>query len=70
MANMINEKVFIAVWWWLWIVVVLGTLSILRWMRFLFWGHLSSNYIFNAVVQGDGANMKYLNKAMNVSVYN
>ncbi|KAI6175584.1 Innexin [Aphelenchoides bicaudatus] len=64
MANMINEKLFIAVWWWLWLLVIVGTVNLLNWVHFLFWGNRSKKYTFDAIVHGNESNQRSLNMSM------
>lgn len=44
MANMFNEKIYIALWWWLLIVIILTTINFLYWLYVL--NSINSSYQF------------------------
>lgn len=56
MANMINEKIFLAVWWWLWILIACGARDLFQWLFFLFWPDRAFKFIFNSIIAGNAAN--------------
>jgi hypothetical protein len=69
MANMINEKIFMAAWLWYWILMALGVINIVTWSLALFFPGRGLNFITNAILSGNGSNYEECCEAIEVCTH-
>ncbi|KAI6206376.1 Innexin [Aphelenchoides besseyi] len=56
MANMINEKIFNGVWWWLSALIILGKMNLIHWLIVLFIPSKQLSFIEECVMEGNAMN--------------
>ncbi|KAI6239027.1 Innexin [Aphelenchoides fujianensis] len=56
MANMINEKIFVAVWWWLSVLMTLGAMNLFHWLFILMIPKQQVDFIQECVMEGNAMN--------------
>lgn len=69
MANMINEKIFMAVWFWYWVLIVFGLVNLVYWLYFLLFPTKNRSFVLASIVQGDGANEELFLEESGVSLF-
>lgn len=66
MANLINEKIFMAAWLWYWILMGLGIYNIIKWSIVLFFPQRSYQHITRAIFSGNRMNYEEHQDAIEV----
>ncbi|KAI6221886.1 Innexin [Aphelenchoides fujianensis] len=56
MANMINEKIFVGVWWWLSVLMTLGAMNLFHWLFILMIPKQQADFIQECVMEGNAMN--------------
>jgi hypothetical protein len=64
MANNINEKIYLAVWWWLWVLSAIGVINLVYWISRLVLPAVRSDFIKKAIFNGNTLNEQDMDEAL------